>query len=515
MSNADAYPFATQPPALRFAVALAAVGIVFVVDWLFDSVIDDGSHFLLLGTAVMASAWFAGTGPALAATVLGAVLGAWESPGSVVDARATQTHLALFIVQGLLLTALISELRRARRVAEQQARHAQDARRETEAAGRMKDEFLATISHELRTPLNAVLGWLHLLRTGKLDTATAQRGLESVERNVRLQAQLTGDLLDVSRVLTGKLHLDSRPVSLGDVSRQAVISAIPAAQAKNVQVTTSIPDATISVLGDPTRLRQVAWHLLANAIKFSPRGGAVSLAVEPSADTATLTVSDSGPGIDPEFLPRIFDRFTQEDPSPTRVAGGLGVGLSLVRDLVELHGGEIQAGNRQGGGAVFTVRFPLHPVAPAVSASTAYEEGIPASPPLDGLRVLVLDQDADGRELVRTVLQQRGASVKTAESVAEALEALEAWRPDVLVSDSGTPEHDSYALVGKVQSLEPARGGRIPAAALTSFARTDARVRQMLESSQRDLPKPVEPAMLMAEIARLTGRERRSAVRNH
>jgi signal transduction histidine kinase/ActR/RegA family two-component response regulator len=427
--------------------------------------------------------------------------------------RATQAHLALFVVQGLLLTALVSELRRARRDAEHEAHVAEGARRESEAAGRMKDEFLATISHELRTPLNSVLGWLHLLRTGKLDSATSVRGFESVERNVRLQAQLTSDLLDVSKVLTGQLRLDSRPVSLSEAARQAVIAATPAAQAKRVHVTSDIPDASIAVLGDSTRLRQVAWHLLANAVKFTPGGGAVGLIVRQSNDQATLTVSDSGPGIDPEFLPRIFDRFTQEDPSPTRTAGGLGVGLSLVRDLVELHGGRIEArNNHDGNGAEFTASFPLHvgeheesaPVPAALPLSSA---------PLDGLKVLVLDQDADGRDLLRTVLEQRGAAVRTAASVADALESLESWRPDVLVSDSGTPERDSYALVGKVQSLERERGGRIPAAALTAFARTDARVRGMLEAFQCDLPKPLEPATLTAEIARLTGRERRRVAR--
>jgi signal transduction histidine kinase len=514
MPTADAYPFSAQPAPLRFAVALAAVGAVLVIDYFFGSLIDDGSHFLLLGTAVMASAWFAGTGPALLATVVGAVAGAWDGPSSADNVRATQTHLALFMVQGLLLTALVSELRRARRDAEHEAKVAQEARRESEAAGRMKDEFLATISHELRTPLNSVLGWLHLLRTGKLDSATSVRGFESVERNVRLQAQLTSDLLDVSKVLTGQLRLDSRLVSLSDAARQAVIAATPAAQAKGVQVTSDIPDESIAVLGDSTRLRQVVWHLLANAVKFTPGGGAVGLTVGQSNDQATLTVSDSGPGIDPDFLPRIFDRFTQEDPSPTRTAGGLGVGLSLVRDLVELHGGRIEARNNDDGrGAEFTVSFPLHVgemgESPAVPAALP-----PSSAPLDGLRVLVLDQDADGRDLLRTVLQQRGAAVQTAASVADALESLESWRPDVLVSDSGTPEHDSYALVGRVRSLESDRGGRIPAAALTAFARTDKRMRRMLEAFQCDLPKPVEPATLTAEIARLTGRERRRVARS-
>lgn len=513
MSTADAYPFPAQPAPLRFAVALAALGAVFVLEYFFGSLIDDGSHFLLLGTAVMASAWFAGTGPALAATVVGAVAGAIDGPSSMDNVRATQAHLALFVVQGLLLTALVSELRRARRDAEHEASVAQEARRDSEAAGRMKDEFLATISHELRTPLNSVLGWLHLLRTGKLDSATSSRGFESVERNVRLQAQLTSNLLDVSKVLTGQLRLDSRPVSLSDAAREAVIAATPAAQAKGVQVTSDIPDEPIAVLGDCTRLRQVVWHLLANAVKFTPAGGAVRLAVREVNDEATLTVLDSGPGIDPEFLPRIFERFTQEDGSPTRTAGGLGVGLSLVRDLVELHGGRIEARNNDGGnGAEFTASFPLH-AARAVECVAAPAALPSSSPPLDGLRVLVLDQDADGRDLLRTVLQQRGAVVRTAASVADALESLESWRPDILVSDSATPERDSYALVGKVQTLESERGGRIPAAALTAFARTDERVRRMLEAFQCDLPKPVEPATLTAEIARLTGRERRRIAR--
>ena len=516
MQSADAYPFPAQPAGLRFTLALAAVGAVWVVDMAFGALIDDGSHFLLLATAVMASAWFAGTGPALLATVAGAMLGTWDAPSSVIDARAAGTHLALFIVQGLLVTALVSELRRARRVAEREAQEALEARREGEAANRMKDEFLATVSHELRTPLNSVLGWLHLLRTGKLDAQTAARGIESIERNVRLQARLTGDLLDVSRALTGKLQLDSRPVSLADAARQAVMAAVPAAHAKGVQVTSDIPEIAVPVLGDATRLRQVAWHLLANAIKFTDRGGSVGLAVRTTADSAVLTVFDSGPGISAEFLPRIFDRFTQEDPSPTRTVGGLGVGLSLVRDLVELHGGEISVRNRAGQqGAIFSARFPLHASAPVgAPLPTAADAAASASPPLDGLRVLVLEQDADARELLRTVLQQRGAAVRAVESIAEALEGLEGWRPDVLVSDAATPERDSYALVGKVQALEPARGGRIPAAVLTSAARTDERVRRMLDPCLTRLPKPADLGVLTAEIARVAGRERRRARRN-
>jgi signal transduction histidine kinase len=515
MRTADAHPFPTMNAPLRFAVALGLTSFVFLIDRAFDRVIDDGTLFLLLGIAVIASAWLAGTGPALAATVTGAVIGAQEIH-AVESNVAAQAKLAFFVLQGLLLTVILSELRRARRVAEEQAAQAQQAKRESEAAGRMKDEFLATISHELRTPLNAVLGWVHLLRTGKLDPHTAARGLESIERNARLQAQLTGNLLDISKALTGQLQVESQPLALTDVVRQAAVAAAPAAHAKGVHIVNDLPEQPVLILGDWMRLRQVVWQLLANALKFTARDGTIGVVVRNEAEHALLTVYDSGPGIDPQFLPRIFDRFTQEDASPTRTAGGLGVGLSLVRELVELHGGDISAANRSDGhGAVFTVRFPLQPALSLSNAvgSTQPESFAGASPPLDGLRVLVLDRDREGRELVKTVLEQRGAVVCATDSVAEALEALEGWRPDVLVSDSASPERDSYALIGKVPSLEPDRGGRIPALALTSFARNDEQVRRMLDAALRDLPKPIEPGLLATEIARLTGRERRRAQR--
>ncbi len=512
---ADAYPFRTLPAPLRFAIALAAILIVFAINRVSGETIDDGSEFLLLGTAVMAAAWFAGTGPALAATVLGAVLGAFEAAGQPGGGRAVPTHLALFVVLGLLLTAVISELRAARRSAESQAKVAQRARRELEAANRMKDQFLGTVSHELRTPLNAVLGWVYLLRTGKLDQETSSRGLEAIDRNVRLQAQLTRDLLDVSRALTGELQVESRPATLGEAVRQAIAAVDSAARAKGVAINVSIPDAAVVVLGDEARLRQIAWHLLANAIKFTSRGGTVDLAVEGSGGEARLTVTDSGKGIDPEFLPRIFDRFTQADPSPTRSAGGLGVGLALVRELVELHGGEVEAHNRDGGaGAVFTARFPLQPadlLEPRAPKAAAFATS--ASPPLDDLRVLVLDHDAEGRDLLRTVLEQRGATVRAVGSVADALEALEGWNQDVLVTDSASPDRDAYALIGRIHSLDADEGGRIPALALTTFARSDKRLGHRLAEVQCELPKPVEPARLTAEIARLSGRERRRAQR--
>lgn len=507
----DAYPFPTLAAPVRFAIALGAVAIVFVVDALSGAPVDDAGKFLLLGTAVLASAWFAGTGPALAATVLGAVLGTFDSGPPTIDAFVS-IHLALFVVQGLLLTAVVSELRAARRAAEEQARVADTARREGDAANRMKDEFLGTVSHELRTPLNAVLGWVHLLRTGKLDRDTSTRGLETIERNVKLQAQLTGDLLDVSKALTGQLQLDSQPTALGAAARQAVAAVESAARAKGVAVDVSIPEPPAVVLGDQTRLRQIAWHLLSNAIKFTPRGGTVALSVESRDSEARLIVCDSGSGIDPAFLPRIFDRFTQADSSVTRTAGGLGVGLALVRELVELHGGEIEAHNVEGAaGARFTVRFPLQP-AELLSGGPLRQPaagGAGASALLEGIRVLVLNRDAEDRDLLRTVLQQRGAAVQTAASTAEALESLESWRPDVLLRESA--HNGSYALFGKIPALDAERGGRIPALTLTESVAADARLGQLIAQAQRHVSKPVEPMALAAEIARLAGRERRHA----
>jgi signal transduction histidine kinase/CheY-like chemotaxis protein len=507
---ADAYPFPTLAAPLRFGIAAVLVGLVVLLDQSADAMIDDGSRLVLLGIAVMATAWFAGSGPALGATVLASVVGAWTAAGTDF---AAWMHLSLFLVQGLVLTAVVAELRHARRNAEARAREAQQAQQLGESANRLKDEFLATISHELRTPLNAVLGWVHLLRTGKLDPVTAARGLDTIDRNVRLQAQLTSDLLDVSKALTGKLQLDCRPTLLDEAARQAVGAVTPAATAKGVHVEASLPPAGLTVHGDLARLRQIAWQLLANAIKFTPRDGTVELTVDAFGQDARLIVRDSGSGIAPEFLPRIFDRFTQADPSPSRSAGGLGVGLALVRELVELHGGEIEATNRaDGGGAIFIVRFPLQSFQ-VIQPPVARLPPPPTAPLLEGLRVLVLDQEDESRDLLRTVLEQRGATVLTVASVADALHALESWSPDVLVSDSLTPEHDSYTLVGKVHSLDADRGGRIPAVALTSVARTDERLRGMFTEVLRDLPKPVEPGLLTTEIARLAGRERRRAMR--
>ena len=503
------YPFPTVPRAVRPFIALAFVAIIFLAYRGSGTVIDEGSLFLLLSTAVLGTAWLAGTSSALAVTVTGAVLGSLLADPRL--SPAVEMHLALFIGHGLLLTALVGALRRAREQALHEAGIAQAARMESDAANRMKDEFLGTISHELRTPLNAVLGWVHLIRTGKLDPATEERGFECIERNVRQQAQLTGDLLDVSAALTGRLTMEMRPVALPSVIAEAMAQVRTAATAKDVTLAVSNPEGPVVVRGDANRLRQVLWHLLANAIKFTPRGGTIRVTVD-SNEQVCVTVRDSGPGIAADFLPRVFDRFTQADSSPTRSAGGLGVGLALVRELVERHGGEIRAANAPEGGAMFTVQLPLHRSDQAVRAVVPTPAVPMASPPLTGVRVLLLDRDKDARDVLSVALEQRGARVQVAVSVAQALEMLESFRPDVLVSDA-LAAGNGYQLVGKVHSLETERGGRIPAVALTSMTATDADMRMRLSDVTSDLPKPVEPSILSAEIARLTGRERRQARR--
>jgi len=295
------------------------------------------------------------------------------------------------------------------------------------------------------------------------------------------------------------------------VIAEALAQVRTAATAKDVTLAVSNPEGPVVVRGDANRLRQVLWHLLANAIKFTPRGGTIRVTVD-SNEQVCVTVRDSGPGIAADFLPRIFDRFTQADSSPTRSAGGLGVGLALVRELVERHGGEIRAANAPEGGAMFTVQLPLHRSDQAVRAVVPTPAVPMASPPLTGVRVLLLDRDKDARDVLSVALEQRGARVQVAVSVAQALEMLESFRPDVLVSDA-LAAGNGYQLVGKVHSLETERGGRIPAVALTSMTATDADMRMRLSDVTSDLPKPVEPSILSAEIARLTGRERRQARR--
>jgi len=400
----------------------------------------------------------------------------------------------------------------------------QEARKQAEEANRIKDEFLATLSHELRTPLNAILGWAQVLRTGKVDPETTGRALEAVERNARAQAQLISDLLDVSRIITGKLRLELRPVELPRIIDAALDSVRPAADAKGIRILLTLDHNAGPLVGDPDRLQQVAWNLLSNAIKFTPQGGSVEVRLGQREGQAEIAVEDSGAGIRPDFVPYVFDRFRQAESSTTRMHGGLGLGLSIVRHLVELHGGTVAVESRgEGQGATFTVRLPIRlgveggalgnlgglPGVPAERRRHPGEDvpDLMSSQLLAGLHVLLLDDEADTRDLLVTALEQCGAQVTAVPNVPDALAALDRERPDVLISDIGVPGEDGYSLIRKLRARSAETGGNVPAAALTAYARSEDRIRALAAGFQAHLAKPIDPAELVATIAALAGRQ--------
>ncbi|MCA1576632.1 MAG: response regulator [Acidobacteria bacterium] len=390
------------------------------------------------------------------------------------------------------------------------------ARAEAEAANRVKDEFLATLSHELRTPMTAIFGWARLLSAGGLDEAAARRGIESIERNAKAQSQLIEDILDVSRIATGKLRLEVRPVNLADVVQEAIDAVIPAAAAKGVRLRRVLDSGANVVAGDPVRLQQVIWNLVSNAVKFTPKGGCVEIRLEHTDSHAEVVVSDTGQGIRSEVLPHVFERFRQADSSSTRTYGGLGLGLAIVRQIVEMHGGTAEvesAGERLG--AIFTVRLPLMALGTfdlspdgerRTHSAAGGEVDFKCPPGLDGLRVLVVDDEQDTCDVVRAMLEKCGARVITACSAAEGLAALERERPDVLASDLGMPGEDGYSLIRKVRALPAERGGSTPAAALTAYARPEDRLRVLRAGFQIHIGKPVDPVELVTVVATLAGR---------
>lgn len=388
------------------------------------------------------------------------------------------------------------------------------ARMEAERIGRLKDEFLATLSHELRTPLNAILGWTQLLRKRTIGSTELKRGLETIERNSRAQAQIIEDLLDMSRIISGKIRLDIKNVNLTAVIQTTVESLIPAVQAKDIRLQTVLDALPASITGDPGRLQQVVWNLLSNAIKFTPKGGRVQVSIEKLDSYVELTVSDTGSGIKPEFLPYVFDRFRQADSSTTRKFGGLGLGLSIVKQLVELHGGTVQAASLgEGQGATFTVILPLTDRESASDAQAVEDYNLEQfaiakyqATNLESMKVLVVDDEIDAQELIKRVLENCGAEVLTTSSVDEALEVLQTYKPHVVVSDIGMPGKDGYEFIRTLRALSPEMGGNIPAAAVTAFARFEDRIRALRSGYQTHITKPIEAVELIAVIASLAGR---------
>ncbi|MCM3902890.1 MAG: ATP-binding protein [Pyrinomonadaceae bacterium] len=422
-----------------------------------------------------------------------------------IEASEAQAEVAQRHVEEL--SGYVAELRRLEDVRNQLLLGEQRARSDAEAANRVKDEFLATLSHELRTPLTSMLGWANVLRGNEIDKEMVDKGLEAIERNARVQTQLIDDLLEVSRIVSGKLHLDVRPVELSSVIEAAITVVRPAADAKSIRLTSRYEPAIGAISADSGRLQQIVWNLLSNAVKFTPEGGRIDVRLEQVDGHARLTVSDTGKGISPGFLPRVFDRFRQADSSTTRDHGGLGLGLAIVRHLVELHGGTVQAeSNGVGQGASFSVTFPIltGSIQPAITLSGEHRRN--GLPELNGLRVLIVDDEADARQIISTMIAQTGAEVRTCESAREALQTLEEWRPDVLMSDIGMPGEDGYSLINKVRSLPAERGGHTPAAAFTAYAREEDRNRALAAGYQMHIAKPVSSSQLVAMIARLAGR---------
>jgi CheY-like chemotaxis protein len=410
------------------------------------------------------------------------------------------------------LTAQVEEQRSQ---LERQARELEsvvEARtRELRAANQAKDEFMATLSHELRTPLNAMLGWVRLLRDGRLDAVTAARALETVERNTRLQAQLIDDLLDVSRIVSGKLRLEMRTVPLEPILTTVLEAIRPAADAKAIRLT-SVVEPVGHVVADPARLQQVVSNLLSNAVKFTPRGGSVEVRLERPAAHVDLTVRDSGQGIDREFLPYIFDAFRQADSSATRSYRGLGLGLAIVRHLVELHGGTVAAESPgRGQGATFTVTLPIAGPDAGAGRRAAPDSGHGLREPrLDGVRVLIVEDERDSRELFRTILEQCGARVTAAASADEARAALAGGPPHVLVSDIGMPDEDGYELIRRIRTLEPECGGSVPAIAVTAYAKEEDADRALAAGYDMHVAKPIEPSVLVEAVARVAWRNGRA-----
>ncbi len=404
------------------------------------------------------------------------------------------------------VTMDISIRKKAEEERRQLLKREREARRRAEEASRMKDEFVSTVSHELRTPLNAILGWARLLSGGKLDPPTATRALASIERNARAQAQIVDDLLDISRIITGKLRLDARDLDLARIVEAAIDGVRPAAEGKAIQIVSHLAESAV-MSGDPDRLQQLAWNLLSNAVKFTPAGGRVDVTVQREGDSLALIVHDTGIGIRSEFLPYVFERFSQADGTPTRAFGGLGLGLAIARHMVELHGGTIEAFSEgENCGATFRVLLPIR----AAVGTTVVEghEPVPAeavAQPLVGLRVLVVDDEGEARDLLHTILVSSGASVEVAASAPEAFERIRTAPPDVLVSDLAMPGEDGFSLLMRVRRTLPKPACHVPAVALTAFAGAETRLKVREAGFARYLAKPIDPADLTSAVYEAAG----------
>jgi len=514
-----------RSPLARYGVAVGSVLLAVILRALFDPFLGDRVPLIIFTLCVGISAYWGGLGPGLVTTALGGLLGTYL----FIEIRtpADFARIGLYLINGLMISFLSEALHGARRRAESvmiekeresaaRLRIEEERIREARQASRLKDEFLSIVSHELRTPLNAIVGWLHLLKSGRLNEADKDRAIETIDRNVKLQTKLIEDMLDASRIITGKLRIERQPLKLAQALQSAVESIRTTAEAKLISISIELEPDGREILGDEGRIQQVLWHLLFNSIKFTPRGGRVEIHLESRDECAQIRVRDTGIGIRPDFLPYVFDQFRQADSSITRAYGGMGLGLTIVRYLVELHGGTIMAESEgQNCGSTFTVALPYNQkenASPAPAGS--HVNGGSQDDTLDGIRILLVDDEPDTLEIISLLLAKRGAEVRPASSVAEAMKILTLWNPDALVADIGMPGEDGYSFISRVRALQTEHNSRVPALALTAYADAEDRDRALAAGFQQHLSKPVEPDELASTIAELVGRPLRSLSRH-
>lgn len=504
---------------LRYGLALASFALILGVSSGLQRILPfriDLTSMIII--AMIASAWYLGLGPGLVLAIILELTLDYFSPPSFTF------RSVVIIFNRMVLFSSVVWFASWRRTAEKRLREQSEqlqaalaseraARTHAETADRLKDEFLATVSHELRTPLSVILGWSSMLNLSELGEETRRTALTVIERNAKAQAEIIGDILDVSRIVTGKLRIEARAIELEPIIRASLETLQLAARAKEINIKLNLePDAGL-VAGDPDRLQQIIWNVVANAIKFTPNGGEVEVGLRRAGSQVELTVSDNGIGISTDFLPHVFERFRQADSSRTRKYGGLGLGLAIVRHLVELHGGTVSAESAGlGQGARLTVRLPVTTATqsqlPTANLVIESKETPAGSVDLRGLRVLLVDDEPDTLDLLRAILNQFGANVRAAASTNDALETFLEWRPDVLVSDLGMPSEDGYALIAKVRALTAEQGCNIPAAALTGHVREEDRADALAAGYQTHINKPVDPAKLAAAVADLGKRAR-------
>jgi signal transduction histidine kinase/ActR/RegA family two-component response regulator len=503
------YMSALPSKSSQYFVAIAATAVAFTARFLLEPVLGNVAPLLVFSLSVVVASWYGGLGPGLLATVLSLLLGDYFF---IAVSAAERIEEAIFLGIGISIS-ILSQARLSLEAKRQQLLASeQDARRAAEDANRLKDEFLSTVSHELRTPLTAINGWAQMLRAGRLDAEQSARALETIVRGAKSQNQLIDDLLDVSRIISGKMRMNVVPIKLCSVIEAAVETVRPAAEAKGIRLSTQLDPAADAMSGDPERLQQVVWNLVSNAVKFAPNGGRVEVRLKRADSYVEIVVADDGQGIKPEFLPYVFEHFRQEDAGTNRHRGGLGLGLAIVRHIVELHGGTVRAESEGlGKGATFTVALPntqARAVSPEELRAGEPEWRLAGAnlPSIEGARALVVDDDADARELIAMTLKDGGVDVRTVASSPEALAAFDEWRPDILIADIGMPGEDGYTLMKKLRARESDRGDHIPAIALTAYARREDRMRALSAGYEYHIPKPVDPAELLTVVAGLTNR---------